>query len=67
MASDGEIAGCVIGCLIGIPLVIFLLRCLLRLYIRGPTKGSDNPKNLDGKLVAITGKLLHYLRKVVHI
>ena len=55
--TDGEIAGIVIGCLIGIPLVIFLILFALRMWMRGPTKGSDNTKKLDGKLVVITGKL----------
>ena len=55
--TEGEIAGIVIGCLIGIPLVIFLILFALRMWMRGPTKGSDNTKKLDGKLVIITGKL----------
>ena len=55
--TDGEIAGIVIGCLIGIPLVIFLILFALRMWMRGPTKGSDNTKKLDGKLVVITGKM----------
>ena len=55
--TDGEIAGIVIGCLIGIPLVIFLILFALRMWMRGPTKGSDSTKKLDGKLVVITGKL----------
>jgi hypothetical protein len=55
--TDGEIAGIVIGCLIGIPLVIFLILFALRMWMRGPTKGSDNTKKLDGKLVVITGRL----------
>ena len=55
--NEGEIAGIVIGCLIGIPGLIFLILFLLRLWMRGPTKGSDNTKKLDGKLVVITGKL----------
>ena len=54
--TEGEIAGIVIGCLIGIPLVIFLILFALRMWMRGPTKGSDNTKKLDGKLVVITGK-----------
>jgi len=53
--TDGEIAGIVIGCLIGIPLVIFLILFALRMWMRGPTKGSDSTKKLDGKLVVITG------------
>ena len=28
---------------------------LIRLWMQGPTKGSDNPKKLDGKTVVITG------------
>ena len=55
--TEGEIAGIVIGCLIGIPLVIFLILFALRMWMRGPTKGSDNTKKLDGKLVVITGKM----------
>lgn len=53
--TDGEIAGIVIGCLIGIPGLIALLMFLLRMWMQGPTKGSDNTKKLDGKLVVITG------------
>ena len=54
--TDAEIIGIIIGCLIGIPLFIFLVLYLFRLWMRGPTRGSDNPKKLDGKLVVITGK-----------
>lgn len=54
--SGGEIAGIVIGCLIGIPLFVFLILFALRIWMRGPTKGSDSTKKLDGKLVVITGK-----------
>lgn len=65
--SDGEIAGIVIGCLIGIPGFIFLCLFLLRLWMRGPTRGSDNPNKLDGKLVVITGKLFRTFLKVISI
>ena len=34
-----------------LPIIILLLRR----YLQGPTKGSDNPKKLNGKLVVITG------------
>ena len=34
-----------------LPIVILLLRR----FLQGPTKGSDNPKKLNGKLVVITG------------
>jgi len=53
--TGGEVAGIVIGCLIGIPLAIFLIMFLIRKWMQGPTRGSDNPKKLDGKLVVITG------------
>ena len=53
--TGGEVAGIVIGCLIGIPLAIFLIMLLIRKWMQGPTRGSDNPKKLDGKLVVITG------------
>ena len=53
--TDGEVAGIVIGCLIGIPLLIFLIMFAIRRFMQGPTKGSDNTKKLDGKLVVITG------------
>jgi len=53
--TEGEIAGIVIGCLIGIPGLIFLILFGLRMWMRGPTKGSDSTKKLDGKLVVITG------------
>ena len=53
--SDGEIVGIVLGALIGVPLVLFLMLYALKRWMQGPTKGSDNPKKLDGKLVVITG------------
>ena len=53
--SDGEIVGIVLGVLIGVPLVLFLMLYALKRWMQGPTKGSDNPKKLDGKLVVITG------------
>ena len=58
--SDGEIAGICIGVILGIPLLLFLMLLALRIWMRGPTKGSDNPKKLDGKLVVITGKQTTY-------
>jgi hypothetical protein len=54
--TDGAVAGIVIGSLIGIFLFFVLSLFLLRFWMRGPTKGSDNKKKLDGKTVAITGK-----------
>lgn len=59
--SGGEVAGVVIGCLIGIPLLIFLILYALKIWMQGPTKGSDNTKNLDGKVVVITGNQFYDL------
>ena len=56
--SGGAIAGLTIGLLVGIPLAFYLVLILARLYIRGPTKGTDNRKRLDGRLVVVTGKQL---------
>ena len=42
--------------LIVIILVVTILAFALRKWFRGPTKGSDNIKQLDGKTVVITGK-----------
>ena len=46
----------IIGVSIGVVLIIIILVFALRRWLRGPTKGSDNPKRLDGKTVVITGK-----------
>ena len=53
--SEGEIVGIVLGVLICVPLVLFLMLYAFKRWMQGPTKGSDNPKKLDGKLVVITG------------
>ncbi len=63
--SGGAIAGIVVASLV---VLILAFVFVLRRYLRGPTKGSDNIKRLDGKIVVITGKpqldrLLHrYLK-----
>ena len=54
--SGGEIAAAVIGSIVGFVLLFIALLFLLRIWMRGPTKGTDNKKKLDGKVVAITGK-----------
>ncbi len=54
--GGGEIAGIAIGSILGVVILVVILLFLLRRFLRGPTKGSDNPKQLDGKVVAITGK-----------
>ena len=50
----------VLWTLVGLSFVITpfgaLALFLLRLWMQGPTKGSDNPKKLNGKTVVITGK-----------
>lgn len=53
--SEGAIVGIVIGSVITAILVLALLIHFFRLWIRGPLRGSDNKKRLDGKVVAITG------------
>ena len=54
--SGGEIAAAVIGSIVGFVLLFIALLFLLRIWMRGPTKGTDNKKKLDGKVVAIPGK-----------
>ena len=56
--SGGEIAGIVIGVIgsiLGLILIILILILIFRAWMQGPTKGSDNSKLLDGKVVVITG------------
>ena len=50
--SGGGIAGIVAG---GVAVLVVLVLFLVRQYHRGVTKGSDNPKRLDNKIVVITG------------
>ena len=56
--AGGEIAGIVLGIKFGIFLLIFLLLSLLKWKLKVPTKGSDNTKRLDSKVVVITGNLI---------
>lgn len=53
--SAGAIAGVVIGCLVGAALLVWLLLFLVKQWMKGPTKGTDNYKDLTGKVVVITG------------
>jgi hypothetical protein len=53
--SGGAIAGIVIGSIVGFILLFAGFLFFLRIWMRGPTKGTDNKKKLDGKVVAITG------------
>ena len=54
--SGGAIAAIVICSLLGPFLILFLLLLFTRYYQRRITAGSDNPKQLQGKTVVITGK-----------
>jgi hypothetical protein len=45
----------VLGSIVGFIILLILVLIGFRLWMRGPTKGSDNPKRLDGKVVVITG------------
>ena len=51
----GPSFGVAIGTLIGLALLIWLALFLLRLWFQGPTKGTDNQRLLDNKVVVITG------------
>lgn len=53
--TGGEIAGIVIASLVGFVILVALCLYLLSLWMKGPTKGTDNPKSMDGKVVVITG------------
>ena len=55
--SGGAIAGIVLGVIFCPIVLIFLIMVVMRLYIRRITAGSDNPKQISGKTVVITGKL----------
>ena len=52
--SDGAIAGIVVGSILGFILLLVLFFFLLRKWWQGPTKGSDNPKRLDGRVGGCT-------------
>ena len=51
------IVGIVLGSIFGLVLLFLLILLCMRCYIRGPMKGSNHKKRLDGKVVVITGKL----------
>lgn len=53
--ESGALAGAIIGGIILFILVVALLLFLFSRWMRGPMKGSNNPKSLTGKLVVITG------------
>ena len=53
--TGGETAGIAIGVILAIALILFLMLYAFKIWMQGPTKGSENSKKLDGKLVVITG------------
>ena len=53
--ADNVIIGIIVGSLIASAFVLALILYIVRLWIRGPMKGSDNRRRLDGRIVAITG------------
>ncbi len=59
--SGGEIAAAVIGSLVGFALLFAALIFLLRIWMRGPTKGTDNKKKLDGKVSVLWNFILGIL------
>ncbi len=54
--STEQIAGIAVGSVLGVVVLFLLITLLIRCYHRNYTKGSDNPKKLEGKVVVITGK-----------
>ena len=49
-------AGVAVGASVGTLAVLALSLFGIRRWIRGPTKGTDNPKRLDNRVVVITGR-----------
>ncbi len=65
--SGGEIAAAVIGSLVGFALLFAALIFLLRIWMRGPTKGTDNKKKLDGKVSVLLNFILGILEGEVSL
>jgi hypothetical protein len=65
--SGGEIAAAVIGSLVGFALLFAGLIFLLRIWMRGPTKGTDNKKKLDGKVSVLWNFILGILEGKVSL
>ena len=58
MVGTGAIVGITVGSVIAALVIVAFLTNFLKMWLRGPTCGSDCRKRLDGKVVAITGKLI---------
>ena len=57
--TAGETAGIVICSLLILAITIWLILFLIKCWIQGSTKGSDIKVNLNNRVVAITGKIIH--------
>jgi len=53
--TEGVVVAIVVGSTIVTCLVFGFLFYILRLWIRGPMKGNDCKRRLDGRKVVITG------------
>ncbi len=62
--SPAAVAGIVAGSIVAVVLLFVLFLVLFRAWMRGPTKGSDNPKRLDGNVRTWhTKKVLSFQKK----
>lgn len=53
--EEGALVGTIFGASAAGIILIILVLILFRKWMLGPTKGSDNPKSLDGLVAAVTG------------
>ena len=58
MSSVALVVGAVVGTSFGTVTLVALSLAAIRKWIQGPTKGTDNPKRMDNRVVVITGELL---------
>lgn len=65
--TTGAKWGIAIGSLLGLALLVWLIMLLVRRYLQGPTKGTNNPKRLDNKVVVITGCNTGIGKETAHI
>ena len=55
MLQTTTVVGIVAGTTVGTVALMAVALVGIRKWIQGPTKGTDNPKRLDNKVVVITG------------